>query len=339
MNLIDRYVIEVGKHLPLIKGRKDIEKELRSTLEDTLEVRAQKSGRDADEAMEIELLKEYGSPQEVAATYNPHPYLIGPRLFPLFLMVLKIVVTVITIVLLALTGIRAVTETPMMGTEFVNIVGKGLAGIISAAIAAFGNIVLVFAILERVLPDSQIDGMKTDGDWDPTTLTSEPEPDTVKRGDLVAEIAFTFLGLSILNLFPEILGMDIFVKNNLYFIPMFSAEFFKFLPWINAIFLAEIALDIYLLRSALWTPVTRVVKILIEAASIALAVVILRTPNVVGFTTESFKNFPESSVDPEKLVMIFNVSFSIVLLIVIIVAGIEIVKSIYGLFKVAYKGK
>ena len=96
MNLIDRYVTEVGKHLPLVKGRKDIEKELRSTLEDMLEDRAQKAGRAADEAMEIELLKEYGAPQKVAATYNPQPYLIGPRMFPFFLMVLKIVITVVT---------------------------------------------------------------------------------------------------------------------------------------------------------------------------------------------------------------------------------------------------
>ena len=90
MNLIDRYVTEVGKNLPLLKGREDIEKELRSTLEDMLEDRASTKGHMRDETMEIELLKEYGSPQKVAATYNPHPYLIGPRLFPFFLFVLKL---------------------------------------------------------------------------------------------------------------------------------------------------------------------------------------------------------------------------------------------------------
>jgi len=45
MNLIDRYVAEVGKHLLLVKGRKDIENELRSTLEDMLEERAQAAGK------------------------------------------------------------------------------------------------------------------------------------------------------------------------------------------------------------------------------------------------------------------------------------------------------
>ena len=337
MNLIDRYVTEVGKNLPLLKGREDIEKELRSTLEDMLEDRVATTGRMRDEAMEIELLKEYGSPQKVAATYNPQPYLIGPRLFPFFLMVLKIVITVIVTVLLILTGIRAATDTPFMGMEFVNIVGKGLGGIVSAAIAAFGNVVIVFAILERVLPEKEISGFNDEKDWNPASLAKEPDPDSVKRGDLIAEIIFTFLGLALLNLYPEILGASIFTGGELFFIPMFSEVFFNFLPWINAIFFAEIVLDIYLLRNAVWTPITRIAKILIQIASIVLAVIILREPNIIGFTADSFKNIPDSSIDGELLLKIFSLSFSIALTVVIIVAVVEIAKSGYGLLRTSFK--
>lgn len=339
MNLIDRYVVEVGKHLPLLKGREDIENELRSTLEDMLEDRAQKAGRPADEALEIELLKEYGSPQTVAATYNPQPYLIGPRLFPFFLMVLKIVIPIVVTVLLVLAGIRAVTETPFMGADFVNIVGRGLGEALSAAIAAFGNIVLVFAILERVLPDSEIDDLKTDEDWNPASLAAEPDPDTVKRGELIAEVVFTFVGLAILNLYPEILGMFFFTEGEMFFIPMFSDAFFKFLPWINAIFLAEIVLDIYLLRNALWAPITRVAKIIIEAAGLALTVAILRTPNIIGFTAESFANSPIGPNAAQTFTTIFIIMFPVILIIVIIVQGIEIAKAVYRLFKAKYKAK
>ena len=339
MNLIDRYIAEVGKNLPLIKGREDIEKELKSTLEDMLEDRASITGRMRDEAMEIELLKEYGSPQQIAATYNPQPYLIGPRLFPFFLFVLKIVITVVVFVMLGLAGVSAVTDTPMMGMDFVKIIGGGLGNAVSAAIAAFGNVVLVFAILERVLPDKEISGFNDEKDWDPASLAKEPDPDSVKRSELIAEIIFTFLGLALLNLYPEILGAFIFTEGESFFIPMFSDTFFKFVPWINAIFLAEIVLDIYLLRNALWTPITRIAKILIEAASIALTIIILRTPGIVGFTAESFKNFPESSVDGELLMKIFNLSFSIALIVVIIVAGVEMAKAVYGLFKMSYRRK
>lgn len=325
MNLIDKYVAEVGKHLPLLKGREDIEKELKSTLEDMLEDRAGQAGRPRDEALEIELLKEYGSPQKVASTYNPHPFLIGPRLFPLFLMVLKIVVTVVVTILLILTGIRAVTLYPMMGSEFVNVVGKGFGSALSAAIAVFGNVTLVFAILERVLPEKEIGDFSEEKDWDPTSLAKEPDPDSVKRVDLIAEIVFTFIGLAILN--------------GIFNIPIFSTEFARFVPWINAIFLAEIMLDVYLLRTANWTRSTRIFKILIEAAGMAITVVLLRTPGVIMFTPEAFVNIPQGSSGLEKLIGIFNMSISISLIVALIIQGIELAKAVYGLLRINYKTK
>ena len=319
MNLIDRYVTEVGKNLPLLKGREDIEKELRSTLEDMLEERAEKAGRPADEAMEIELLKEYGAPQKVAATYNPQPYLIGPRLFPFFLMVLKIVMTVVVTVMLVLNGIQAVTESPFMGAEFLRIVGGGLQEVISAAIMAFGNIVLVFVILERVLPDKEIGELNDEKEWDPTQLALAPNPDTVKRGDLIAEIVFTFVGLAFIN--------GIFSTS------IFSDAFLKFVPWINGVFLAGIVLDIYLLRNAAWTTLTRAIKILIEAVSIVITVIIIRTPNLINFSIEFLQDAPENtSVNLEMLTGIINLSISISLVVGFIVSAVEIAKAIYALF-------
>ncbi|MBK8783003.1 MAG: hypothetical protein IPO22_14620 [Anaerolineales bacterium] len=200
----------------------------------------------------------------------------------------KIVITVVVCVMLGLAGISAVTDTPMMGMDFVKIIGGGLGNALSAAIAAFGNVVIVFAILERVLPDKEISGSNDEKDWDPASLTSEPDPDSVKRGELIAEIIFTFLGLALLNLYPEILGAFIFTKGEPFFIPMFSDVFFKFMPWINAIFLAEIVL-IFTCCAMHCGPISRVAKILIEAASIALTVIILRTPGIVGFTAEIFQ--------------------------------------------------
>ena len=61
MNLIDKYIAEVGKHLPR-KNRADIEAEIRSTLEDMLDERKQAKD-EAEETMVVELLKEFGPPQ------------------------------------------------------------------------------------------------------------------------------------------------------------------------------------------------------------------------------------------------------------------------------------
>ena len=105
MNLIERYTAEVGKHLPR-KMRADIETEIRSTLEDMLEERSQKAGRPTDDEMVKDLLKEYGAPDKVAATYLPERYLIGPKLFPIFTLVLKIVFSVLTALALIGFGIH-----------------------------------------------------------------------------------------------------------------------------------------------------------------------------------------------------------------------------------------
>ena len=98
MNLIDKYIAEVGKHLPR-KNRADIEAEIRSTLEDMLEERKQATGEVEDKAV-IELLKEYGAPRDVAASYTGPRYLIGPRVYPTFELVTKIVVAVLLAVTL-----------------------------------------------------------------------------------------------------------------------------------------------------------------------------------------------------------------------------------------------
>ncbi|CAG0999603.1 hypothetical protein ANAEL_02854 [Anaerolineales bacterium] len=286
MNLIDRYVIEVGKHLPLVKGRKDIEKELRSTLEDMLEDHAQKAGRAADETMEIELLKEYGAPEKVAATYNPQPYLIGPRMYPFFLMVLKIVTAVITIVLLVLTGVKIATMSPMAGPEFAKVIGDGLAGIISAVIAAFGNIVLVFAILERFVPAAEFK-MDEEKEWDPASLKKEPEPDEVKAWESILAIVFTFIALSIFNYNPQWIGIYTVSGDKWNIIPILTESFFHWLPWINIGWIAEIVLNGILLRTGRWNLATRVFSIGIKIFQVVIGLFLLTGPSILAVTPES----------------------------------------------------
>jgi hypothetical protein len=325
MNMIDKYVAEVGKHLPLLKGREDIEKELRSTLEDMLEDKAEQAGRPRDEAMEIELLKEYGSPQKVASTYNTHPYLIGPRMFPFFLMVLKIVVAVVAAVMLGLAVVKAITSSPALAPDFMQIVMQGMGNAVSTAIAAFGNVVLVFAILERVLPEKEIGSFSDEKDWDPASLAKEPDPDLVKRGDLIAEIVFTALGLAFLN--------------GLFNLPVFTEAFAKFIPWINAVFLAEIALDVYLLFVAKWNALGRAAKVAIEAAGLAITVMLIRAPDLTIFTSESIARFADISENIAGLVTIVNYTTSIALIVVLIIQGIELAKALFGLLKSKRKTK
>lgn len=331
MNLIDRYVTEVGKHLFLVKGRKDIEKELRSTLEDMLEELAQAAGKPADEAMEIELLKEYGTPQKVAETYNPNPYLIGPRMFPFFLFILKIVISVVSVVLLVLTGIKIATLSPMAGPEFVQAVWDGLTGVIGAAIAAFGNIVLVFAILERFVPAAEFK-LDEENEWDPASLKKEPTPDEVKIWEPIFAIVFTFIAISIFNFSPQWLVIFIFSDDKTAFIPALTEAFFRWLPWINIGWVAEIVMNGMLIRTGRWTTPTRLFSIGIKIFQTVILYFLFTGPSILGVTPESLQAagvFEAESA--QTLGELAQNAIRVALGLAIFGSLIEIVKGIYKL--------
>jgi hypothetical protein len=226
-----------------------------------------------------------------------------------------------------------------MGADFVKIIGQGLGSALSAAIAAFGNVTLVFVILERVLPDKEIGGFDDEKDWDPASLAKEPDPDSVSRFELITEIVFTFVALAILNIYPQWLGMFFGSDNEIVFIPMFTEKFFQFVPWINVVLVAEILLDVYLLRNAIWNQLTRLSKVIIEAASLTLTVLILRTPDIIAFSAESLANGPFEPEQAEIFVTIATYTFPILMAIVIIIQSIELVKAVYRLFKMRRETK
>ena len=313
MKLIDRYVSEVGKRLVLVKGHVDIEKELRSTLEDMLEDRAQKAGRPADEALELDLLKEFGAPDKVAQTYNPHPYLIGPRLFPLFVLLVKIVLAAIALGFIVATAVQFFTHPPATFMELLKFKGQGVLNMVSGFIAGFGYLALIFALLERFTPASELEfgalhkvGSKftvlhAEGEedaWDPRTLIKEPEPQDVRLWEPILAIVFTLFVISIFNFNRQWLslnydtrgvwsfGFNYFVADKAGSIPLFSDAFFRWLPLMNVAWLAEIVLNGMLLRTARWNLSTRLISIGTKILQILINLLLLSGPFILGITAE-----------------------------------------------------
>ena len=88
MDLLDRYLHAVKKHLPW-QRQDDILAELRANLESQLEDKEAGLGRPLT-APEVEVwLKELGPPIQMAAPYLPQQYLIGPSIFPIYWYVLR----------------------------------------------------------------------------------------------------------------------------------------------------------------------------------------------------------------------------------------------------------
>ncbi len=326
MNLIDRYVTEVGKYLPRSQ-RADIEKELKSTLEDMLEERNQAPVR--DEAAVNALLKEYGEPRKVEESYIGPRYLIGPRLYPTFELVLKIVLTVLFAVALAGLAFSLLRST-LSGPEFLKALGQWALDLFGGLISAFGNIVLVFAILERVLPAKELE--KEAAAWDPADLAKEPDPDRVSYGEQITGIFFLLLFLILFNLYPEVIGFGFFDENKWVFIsPILSDAFFDYLPWINLLMLLQIGFSVYLLRCGRWNTGLRLLNILLEVAGIALAVMMLRGPALIALKAEQLAGTPLQD-SAQLFVTLGNLIPLLVLTIVIIVSTIEVGQMIYRLW-------
>jgi hypothetical protein len=332
MNLIDKYIAEVGKHLPR-KQRADIEAEIRSTLEDMLDEQSERKQAQGavDDALVIELLKEYGTPRQVAESYTGPRYLIGPRIYPIFELVTKIVMAcVFGALLLAFVISGAVTKS-FAGTEFISFLAEFWSGLFGALISTFGSLVITFAIMERVMPAGKIE-KEMEEDWNPADLAKEPDPDEVKMSESIATIIFTSAGLIIFNLYPNIIGFGFMSEGEWTFVPILSEAFFRYLPWINLLGVIQIVFSLYQLRQKVWTLFTRLCWIAIEIGSIALAVAMLTGPALIDLNPARFSGTPLAEAMP-VLAKIMQYMPWMVLFIIIVVSTIEVAQMIYHLIK------
>jgi len=329
MNLIDKYIAEVGNNLPR-RNRADIEAEIRSTLEDMLDERTQGAGP-ADEATILQVLKEYGAPREVAAKYKTHhhQYLIGPRFFPVFERVLRIVFAVV--IGASLIGLVVdLVQTGMTAPEFVSAIGKWLGGLFTGLIAAFGNIVLIFAIIERTKVANEA-FEKEVRDWDPKELQQENDPDEVDKADHIATIIFSALALLIFNLYPDLFSIRYSIDGTLVAIPLLTETFFSFLPWINLMALLQIVFSSFMLGQKYWRPLTRILDIVLHLAGMVLAVVILRTPGITNITTETLAAMGIVD-DAQELARLFNYLPNLLIIIIVVATFIVVIKHLIRLF-------
>jgi hypothetical protein len=326
MELIDRYIYQVGRHLPR-KDRADIQAELQSTLVDTLEDRV--DGEPSQDDV-VALLKEFGPPQKVAASYWPEgQYLIGPRLYPLFRMVVGIVLAVFIIVQLVLLGIAVVFNQQIL--TFASVFDL-ISGLIGSLFTAFGIIVIVFAILQRfdVKPDSE------DEEWDPRELPQIEEVDTVSRGGTVAEITFSLVIIAVLLFLPEKIGLIISPNTEIILNPVIRS----YIPLLILSIMLGIALDVILLWRGRWETGTRLAKIGTNLFSIYVLYVLI-TGHSAWLAQQDLGGFfsflvvlPELTfTEPESILVISMYAFLLAFTIALIVISIETIRLIYQLIK------
>ena len=344
-NLIDTYVSEVGRRLPR-KTRSDIEAEIRSILQDMLEERSQKTGKPVDEELTLEVLKVYGAPEKVAATYLGERYLIGPRLYPIFMMVMRIVFTLIGILAAIGLGI-AIYQTTLTPLNALESLFKAIANFIASGFTALGTIVIIFAILEWALfragEKLDIKGLPREKEWDPRSLTRLSTPNQVKIGETIVEIVGCFVAIVIFNFYPQFIGFTPSLNGlagsenwavgfgNLNFVPLLSEAFFYFVPYLTLVWALTITLDIILLRMGHWTVVTRIVQIGLKIINVLIAISMLSGPSLLAITTASLTPALGDAEAAGTLINIFNIFVRVALWLSIFGNTIEIIRAAFRL--------
>jgi len=323
MDLIERYIYAIGKHLPSNK-KADIQSELRSILSDNVETRF---GANPSEEQVVTLLKEFGAPESVAASYWPEgQYLIGPRLYPLFRFSAGVALTVFAIVQLVLLGVAVMfNQEALPGIDFIG-------NLFSSLMVAFGIIVLVFAVLQHFDVRPSLD----EKEWNPRDLTAVEPSTEIKRGEIIAGLVFELIFTAILIALPSQLnavlypGSEGFVLN-----PPLQA----YIPWIIISLLLGIGLDVILLWRGRWETGTRFAKIAVDVIGLGLLILMITShtqwlaDHGVNDFLSAFSGLEAGAPSPETVQILVVNGFRIGLIVAAIVTIIELGKQVFDLVR------
>ena len=282
MKLIERYVREVGRHLPR-RLRGDVERELLSTLEDALEARDQKIEGMSEDDAELAILADFGPPEKMAASYRRGPpYLVGPRLYPGFLVTVKICLGILAVLFLVgmIFGDWDPAASPL---DWGKHLAVSLGNLMSEAIGLLGWVVLIFAVIERVdhRPSSPA------RPWDPRTLPAVEDPHRLNRSDLYTGLGIWILLLLLFNYFPEKIGAMVSSGGHTQFVPLLGPGFASLLPLMNLYLIAALVLGFFLFRFKRWNQVTRWADFGIQVILVTLFSRLLATDQVMVLSAEA----------------------------------------------------
>jgi hypothetical protein len=284
MELIDRYVHEVGEHLPW-RMRADVQTELGSLLMDTVEERARAAGRPIDSELVNKVLREFGSPEEVAARYAPEPqYLIGPRLFPTYKLVVGIMALVVGALMLAffvtfvVTGILRTIHGPS-GAPHMPIGFAVFGKILLTAIFNFGLITLAFAIVEHIQAQRAVTGEA----WDPSSLPAVDDLDRISPAGHVFSMYGILALAALFNFLPEWVGIYWPRGGSWQVTPLLLPDFARYMPMLNAWWGLTFALNLLVLRQGRWTHATRWAEFALGFLSGGILLVIVLGPRAFNY--------------------------------------------------------
>lgn len=348
MEMIDRYVYAVIKRLPP-KQRLDIEKELRSLIEDML---AALTGGAKPEVKDIEaVLLEMGEPSKVAANYlNVKQYLISPAMYDTYLLVLRIVLACVAFGITVAMIVGLISNPQNLFKVF----AEWFASVFSALLGAFGGVTLIFAILDRIGDVSDhavkfVDDFRREFKagmnhqhhqklaheeaWKPHDLPRMPREDArIRPSEPIFAIAFSILWLIVLNFAPWVIGAHTYNAGQYSFIPFFALDVLKsYLVFINVLGLFGIAIEIGKLFTGNWNIPIALAKVVHNVFSALLFLSMFTNPALIdgSFFTKTGQAFDFPMAAANIMNIMDSVFFKVLFFVVLFGLLIDCITTLY----------
>ncbi|WP_433392658.1 permease prefix domain 1-containing protein [Micromonospora sp. KLBMP9576] len=266
--LTDRYLAATLRSVPVAR-REGIDTELRASIEDMVEGRTA-GGQDAGTA-EREVLTELGDPAQLAARYaDRRLQLIGPTYYLAWERLLKLLLSFVPATVGTLVGLVAAADGGTVGAG----IGQGISAAIQVAVQIGFWVTLVFAILERTNTPLGLPG------WSVDQLPEGPVDRQITLSDVTASIAF----LALFAIYLPFQHYRSFVPadgdGNL---PILDPALWSFwLPFLIAVLVATIGLEIAKYRAGRWTWPLVAVNALLDLAFAVPVVWLMSTDRLLN---------------------------------------------------------
>jgi hypothetical protein len=295
--MISRYVYAVTKGLPQ-KQREDIEKELRTLIDDMLE--QHQEDVPYDKKVERVLLG-LGDPEVLADSYRDSKrYLIGPTNFDNYLLLLKLVFGAVFL------GISIASVIDGMFTsqsDIVDMIIDYIATMFNALLQGFAWVTAAFGIAEYKgvsLPDTKLKNEV----WSLSDLPLLPEKSAaISRIESAFAILFFTIFTSIFYFAPQLIAAYIRVgTGSMTVIPVFNIELLsKYKALILVIFILGIIKEALKLITGRWNLKLAFSLTVLNILSLVLTLIIFVNPAIwnVNFVSEMlrFINVQEGSIN------------------------------------------
>ena len=275
MSLINRYIAEVGRHLPE-KDRSDIEAEIRSMIEDMLEERGHTSAS-ADERAVTETLEQLGDPKLLAYKYAPPKrYLIGPEWYEGYIKILQRILFTAVPVVAVVRFVLTLTQDPL---DIAGALGEVAYSVFNVGTQILFWVTLVFVLLER--SDEKPDDLPKSSSrtWTIAQLPKMPRTRQISVVETVMNIA-VLLFLLIWIALP--FALDRF-QGEPVAVPFLHPNLWNF--WLPVFFIImglTLIHEAFKLKIGNWTPALTAANVILGVISIVYIAALVTSQDVIN---------------------------------------------------------